>query len=269
MRRRGLGRPRAWRSGLLVVLLLLGGAAEGEPTDEEGDRIEFRIVEGLPKPKHVGTTSHSSEPTKPTPSREPKTLDPDTPPSLMLLYGSCFSSQIGNYKYEICPFSNVTQLDTTASWNPFYGILGVWDRWEEGSEFKVGLFTDGTKCGHTPRTVAVTFICAPNSTDASIAEVNEPETCKYTAELHAPQLCESAERALEILSERQAAQTIPGAGDATSHAEGEEAPEASQDGAGASVASPGQDNDVAGDATPGGEDERTASGLGENKVMGK
>ena len=173
-----------------------GGERQGN-VDEE--RIEFRIVEGLPKPKY-SATNHQSQPVKPTPSRDPKTPDPTTPPSLLLLNGRCFSSQIGNYKYEICPFQNVTQLDTAASWNAFYGILGIWDSWVEGTDYTVGEFTDGTKCGATPRKITVSFKCAEAPRIESVAE---PETCKYTAELHAPELCESAERALAMLAARE------------------------------------------------------------------
>jgi hypothetical protein len=72
----------------------------------------------------------------------------------------------------------------------------------------VGRYTDGTKCGDTPRTVTVTYICAPDAAAASVESVNEPETCKYTAELRAPELCESAERALEILARRRAAAAV-------------------------------------------------------------
>ena len=89
------------------------------------DRISMKIIEGLPKPKT--STTQSSTPDKPTPSRTPKDPDQSTPTHLLALKGKCFSSKIDKYKYEVCPFHNVTQLDTDARWNPFYGILGIWN----------------------------------------------------------------------------------------------------------------------------------------------
>ena len=148
----------------------------------------MKIVEGLPKPKNSPNGGGAPTATKPTPSRDPKTPNPSTPPHLLAMKGHCYSSNIGNkYKYEVCPFENVTQLDTAARWNPFYGILGIWDGWKEGTNYTIGSFTDGTMCGTKARTVEVHFLCGEG--EARISDVNEPETCTYTIEMHATEIC--------------------------------------------------------------------------------
>ena len=57
----------------------------------------MKIIEGLPKPKT--STTQSSTPDKPTPSRTPKDPDQSTPTHLLALKGKCFSSKIDKYKY--------------------------------------------------------------------------------------------------------------------------------------------------------------------------
>ena len=195
---------RATRTLLLAALAATAAAEE--------ERVLMKIVEGLPKPKatYGGGSSSPSAPVPPTPDRAPREPGAGTPVHLLALRGRCFASNIGKYKYEVCPFDNATQLDTYASWNQFYGLLGVWDGWEEGSGFTVGRFTDGTKCGSTPRTVTVAFKCIPEGQEARIADVLEPETCKYTAELHAPEICAPEEG--EVAATAAATEAGAGAG---------------------------------------------------------
>ncbi|KAL5018299.1 hypothetical protein ScPMuIL_004021 [Solemya velum] len=52
------------------------------------------------------------------------------PSHLQRLVGKCFSLVTDSYKYDFCPFSNVTQHEKSLRWNPYSGILGVWQEWE-------------------------------------------------------------------------------------------------------------------------------------------
>ena len=178
------------------------------------ERVDMKIIEGLPKPKNAPNGGAAATPTKPIPSRDAKTPDPTTPHHMLAMKGHCFASNIGKYKYEVCPFENVTQLDTTARWNPFYGILGVWEGWKEDEtteKFTVGRFTDGTMCGSKARTVEVHFSCGEG--EATVSDVKETETCTYTVEMHATEICnttstgadmgEEVERNEEVVEERE------------------------------------------------------------------
>lgn len=159
----------------------------------------MKIIEGLPKTK-APTNNAAATPTKPLPSRGAKDPDLSTPAHLLALKERCFSSKIGKYKYEVCPFQNVTQLDTDARWNPFYGILGIWDGWKDGSEYTVGRYTDGTMCGTKARTVEVHYLCG-EEVEATVSDVKEPETCTYTAEMRAPEICNNGSVEVETVVE--------------------------------------------------------------------
>ena len=164
------------------------------------ERVEMKIIEGLPKPKNAPNGGAAATPSKPIPSRDAKTPDPTTPHHMLAMRGRCFASNIGKYKYEVCPFENVTQLDTTARWNPFYGILGVWEGWKEDEtteKFTVGRFTDGTMCGSSARTAHVHIQCG---LEERVREITEPKTCQYSMILECPELCSDEER--EELSRR-------------------------------------------------------------------
>ena len=154
-----------------------------------GSRFNIKIVEGLPKKKN--TYTHSSTPVKPTPSRAPHPLPPLTPLGYLSLDGKCFAENIGRYEYQICPFRNVTQLDKQTTWNPFYGLLGIWNKWENDgsadSHFRVQEYTDGTSCGNNiNRKVRVNFECNERY---GISKVEEPRTCDYTMIFALPEAC--------------------------------------------------------------------------------
>ena len=158
--------------------------------DNDG-KFDIKIVEGLPKKKN--TYSHSSTPVLPTPSRKPHTISPSTPSDFLHLDGKCFSENIGRYEYKVCPFRNITQLDKQTTWNPFYGILGLWGNWKdediENSEdaYKAQVYNDGTPCGgNIKRKVQVNLVCSERYT---ISNVEEPHTCDYTLTFALPESC--------------------------------------------------------------------------------
>ena len=108
----------------------------------------------------------------------------------LTLDGKCFAENIGRYEYQICPFRNVTQLDKQTTWNPFYGLLGIWGKWKANdsadSQFQVQQYNDGTRCGNNiKRKVRVNFECNERY---GISKVEEPRTCDYTMIFHCQKL---------------------------------------------------------------------------------
>ena len=151
--------------------------------------MDIRIVEGLPK-SSVNQRG-SRDPVRPTPKRNPYTLG-DTPQRLATLKGRCFSVSQGTYNYEFCPFKNITQRDTRSTWNPFWGILGIWETFaasEDGGEqeYVHGLYTDGTECGTRSRRATITFKC---STKHALGTIEEPATCTYVGVFECPEACD-------------------------------------------------------------------------------
>ena len=164
---------------LLFQLLYISTA-----TEPEREVVDFKIVEGLPKPKTTYTSS--STPIKPTPSREPNGVPQNTPIEFSALDGKCFSERIGKYMYEVCPFRNVTQLDKQSTWNPYYGILGIFESWSNNASFVKQRYTDGTPCGSINREVTITLQCADKY---GISNVEEPKTCVYELDFQMPDVC--------------------------------------------------------------------------------
>ncbi|XP_038064599.1 N-acetylglucosamine-1-phosphotransferase subunit gamma-like [Patiria miniata] len=109
------------------------------------------------------------------------------PPHLKRLVGRCFSKTINSYKYELCPFQNVTQHEQSLRWNPYSGILGIWQEWEiEGNVFKSMLMKEGDACMSKNRKVTVSLRCGALN---SIANVSEPSTCEYSMVFITPLVC--------------------------------------------------------------------------------
>ena len=83
------------------------------------------------------------------------------PDHLKQLVGQCFGLVQSGYKYQMCPFHNVTQQETNESWNAYKGVLGVWQRWEvEGHKLKSLVFEKGDSCGDSHRSVRVELKCS-------------------------------------------------------------------------------------------------------------
>ena len=167
----------------------VGALVDAAAAKESGSRFNIKIVEGLPKKKN--TYTHSSTPVEPTPSRVPHSIPALTPLNYLPLDGKCFAEHIGRYEYRICPFRNVTQLDKQTTWNPFYGLLGIWGKWKADdsadSQFQVQQYNDGTRCGNNiKRKVQVNFECNERY---GISKVEEPRTCDYTMTFSLPEAC--------------------------------------------------------------------------------
>ncbi|KAA8581702.1 hypothetical protein FQN60_003283 [Etheostoma spectabile] len=60
----------------------------------------------------------------------------------------CFSLTESTYKYEFCPFHNITQHEQSFRWNSYSGILGIWQEWEIANNTFTGMWMrDGDACG--------------------------------------------------------------------------------------------------------------------------
>lgn len=103
------------------------------------------------------------------------------------LYGQCFEKVETEYKYVLCPFKNVTQHEQTLRWNPYSGVLGVWQEWEiVNNTFKSMMMYEGEPCGQLFRSVKIVFKCGSVN---NIEKVSEPDTCKYLMEFTTPLVC--------------------------------------------------------------------------------
>jgi len=170
-------------------------AAVGRP----GYGRPIRIVDGTPRPRP--TQIPSPTPIKPIPARDPA---PANGPDVMEpLDGVCVDLDKDGYVYSLCPFHNFTQREQTApnAWTrPFWGMLGVYSGMAvRGTgaerEFTGMSFTDGDKCGSTPRTATVSIACKEmvegegGNVQCELSEVGEPETCVYSAVLSCRAFC--------------------------------------------------------------------------------
>lgn len=109
------------------------------------------------------------------------------PPHLQRLCGRCYTKIIGEYKYELCPFANITQHEQALRWNAYNGVLGVWKEWViENNTFVAMAMSDGDSCGSSYRSAEVLLVCG-NRTE--IKDVAEPRTCEYVVRLATPLFC--------------------------------------------------------------------------------
>ncbi|CAN9508558.1 unnamed protein product [Ophioblennius macclurei] len=109
------------------------------------------------------------------------------PKHLHRLAGKCFSLTESMYKYEFCPFHNVTQHEQSFRWNAYSGILGVWQEWEIVNNTFTGMWMrDGDACGARNRETKVILVCG---TSSKLSQVSEPSTCVYSLNFETPLVC--------------------------------------------------------------------------------
>uniref|UniRef100_A0A673V741 N-acetylglucosamine-1-phosphotransferase subunit gamma n=1 Tax=Suricata suricatta TaxID=37032 RepID=A0A673V741_SURSU len=109
------------------------------------------------------------------------------PAHLFRLAGQCFSLVESTYKYELCPFRNVTQHEQTFRWNAYSGILGVWHEWEiSNNSFRGMWMRDGDSCRARSRQSKVELTCGKSN---RLAHVSEPSTCVYALTFETPLVC--------------------------------------------------------------------------------
>lgn len=91
------------------------------------------------------------------------------------------------YKYEFCPFHNVTQHEQTFRWNAYSGILGIWHEWEIiNNTFRGMWMRDGDSCHSRSRQSKVELTCGKSN---RLAHVSEPSTCVYALTFETPLVC--------------------------------------------------------------------------------
>uniref|UniRef100_A0A1W7RFH1 Putative N-acetylglucosamine-1-phosphotransferase gamma subunit n=1 Tax=Agkistrodon contortrix contortrix TaxID=8713 RepID=A0A1W7RFH1_AGKCO len=109
------------------------------------------------------------------------------PEHLFKLAGKCFGYVESTYKYEFCPFYNVTQHEQTFRWNAYNGILGIWHEWEIENNTFVGMWMrEGDSCETKNRETKVLLVCGKNN---RLAQVSEPSTCVYSLTFETPLVC--------------------------------------------------------------------------------
>lgn len=109
------------------------------------------------------------------------------PAHLHRLAGKCFSLSESTYKYEFCPFHNITQHEQSFRWNAYSGILGIWQEWEIANNTFTGMWMrDGDTCGTRNRETKVNLVCSGSS---KLAQVSEPSTCVYSLTFETPLVC--------------------------------------------------------------------------------
>ncbi|XP_047568708.1 N-acetylglucosamine-1-phosphotransferase subunit gamma isoform X1 [Lutra lutra] len=167
-------------AGLAGFLLLLGLAARGPAP---AAAAKMKVVE---EPNAFGLNN----PFLPQTSRLQPKKDPSPvsgPVHLFRLSGKCFSLLESTYKYEFCPFHNVTQHEQTFRWNAYSGILGIWHEWEiVNSTFRAMWMRDGDSCRTRSRQSKVELTCGKSH---RLAHVSEPSTCVYALTFETPLVC--------------------------------------------------------------------------------
>ncbi|XP_053550925.1 N-acetylglucosamine-1-phosphotransferase subunit gamma [Bombina bombina] len=161
------------RLGLILLLSWVHNVAAGK----------MKIVE---EPNTFGLNN----PFLPQPNRlQPKT-EPSAvsgPPHLFRLAGKCFSFVESTYKYEFCPFHNVTQHEQSFRWNAYSGILGIWQEWEiENNTFSGMWMREGDSCGNKNRQTKILLVCGRSN---KLSQVSEPSTCIYFLTFETPLVC--------------------------------------------------------------------------------
>ena len=148
--------------------------------------VEIRIADGTDAKGGKGSEPKKKEKkTGPELSRDPD--DAVNAGPLLPLLGECFAFEDKVYKYELCPFQNVTQTQTQmqkkSRRNAF--VLGVWGEWSPDG--KMWRYTDGDGCGDINRTVTVSVVC--DAFEFKLLKPEEPSTCEYTMEFQVPIAC--------------------------------------------------------------------------------
>ncbi|XP_047694422.1 N-acetylglucosamine-1-phosphotransferase subunit gamma isoform X1 [Prionailurus viverrinus] len=166
--------------GFQLLLLLLGLAARGPAA---AAAAKMKVVE---EPNSFGLNNpFLPQTSRLQPKRDPSPLS--GPAHLFRLSGKCFSLVESTYKYELCPFHNVTQHEQTFRWNAYSGILGIWHEWEiSNNTFRGMWMRDGDSCRSRSRQSKVELTCGKSN---RLAHVSEPSTCVYALTFETPLVC--------------------------------------------------------------------------------
>jgi hypothetical protein len=194
---------------LVVLFLLLSSIQDTLETSIE-PKIAAKIILG-PNNPHVPTTTPSTTKSPPDPRRPPRPVW--GPVALQSLRGRCFRLVIKEYEYSLCPGINVTQRQTSQTWNSFWGILGIFDTWTTSAApdilsmesdltftnyaetFQHEQYNDGTDCGgaygQKRRNATVEYMCSGAGGGYVLKNVTETTTCEYSLLFACPEACYS------------------------------------------------------------------------------
>ena len=93
----------------------------------------------------------------------------------------------GEFSYELCPFKEAHQKDTSGSKT----LVGRWEGFGEGGDYKTMRFANGQHCWNAgARTLTVALSCGAEN---KILGVEEPEVCKYAMRFETPAACTEAD----------------------------------------------------------------------------
>jgi len=171
---------------LLLCVVILGGF------QVQGEFMDMKIVE---EPSSFGVNypygQAAAEQDQPKLKLRVQPANFSGPSHFQRLLGRCFNTEVNSYKYSFCPFANLTQHEKGATWNPYHGVLGVWQEWEiENNTFVAMKLKDGDSCGSELfRSAKVVFQCGNSS---KILDVTEPAKCAYLLKMQTPLVCHPA-----------------------------------------------------------------------------
>jgi len=122
--------------------------------------------------------------------RQPKTVN--GPKALKFLAGKCYNLKQKKYRYQVCPFHNITQHELGSHLNKFEGVLGIWSgHWSiVNNTFQEMFYTDGDECSNSrlDRRVKVRHTCGDHE---GLIKVLEPRMCDYEITFQTKAVCNS------------------------------------------------------------------------------
>jgi N-acetylglucosamine-1-phosphate transferase gamma subunit len=72
------------------------------------------------------------------------------PAALAALNGKCFDYTASQYKWVVCPFQNVSQIEQVVRWNAYRGVIGIFFDWTiVENRFGHANMLNGDECGNT------------------------------------------------------------------------------------------------------------------------
>ncbi|XP_062517989.1 N-acetylglucosamine-1-phosphotransferase subunit gamma-like isoform X4 [Corticium candelabrum] len=160
------------------------GKEKKEKVKKKEEKVQLKIVDNPATPHGTGFASWS----------QPKELKLRVKPAnfsgplpFKVLTGKCFDIFANTYKYQVCPFHNVTQREQSTRWNSYAGVLGVWKDWIiVNNTFVAWNMPNGDTCGDKMRQTMVLLVCDQRN---EVTEVKEPKTCHYEMKFKTPLAC--------------------------------------------------------------------------------
>lgn len=176
-----------YRTFLFAVLSAFCQNIECSNVDKISNSIAIKIVQ---EPASHGYLANNVN----LANSNEKDLVPKTQPSnfsgpnfLHSFSNTCYSTVAKKYRFDFCPFHNITQHEIGQYWNPFKGIIGIWEEWKiENNTFVAMKFSNGDDCGVIDRKAYVYLSCGVEN---KILNVTEPSQCQYELIFSSPLFC--------------------------------------------------------------------------------